>query len=274
MKKERILFIEDNKALSKVLTKKMKNELEFEILQAYTFAEAQEIIENDDDFFVALCDLNLPDAPNGEVVDFVISKKIPAIVLTGSIDGESQKQFLQKNIIDYVYKGTLKDIDYIFHVIARLSKNRDTKVIVVDDSIVVRNELKRLLEQQMFKVLVAAHGEEALNYLEDNKDIKLILTDYNMPVVNGLEFIEKIREEYSKNEIIILALTASTESGIASRFLKTGANDFLRKPYEKEELLLRINSAMDARDDFEKLVKMAKGLIKRDKNFLDEANKL
>jgi len=274
MKKERILFIEDSKSLSKILTKKMENELEFEVSQAFTFAEAQEIIEKDNDFFVALCDLNLPDAPDGEVVDLVLSKNIPALVLSGSNDCELQKQFLQKNIIDYVNKGNIKDIEYIFSTIERLSKNRDIKVMVVDDSIVARNELKRVLEQQMFKVLVAAHGEEALHYLSDNCDIKLIVTDYNMPVIDGLELVKKIREEYSKNEIIIVTMSASTEPRIASRFLKMGSNEFLRKPYEKEELVLRINGMMHAKDDFEKLIKMAKGLIKRDKNFLEEAKRL
>ncbi|MDX1807917.1 MAG: response regulator [Sulfurospirillaceae bacterium] len=271
MIKEKILLIEDSKALSNILTKKMTGELDFEVIQAYTFEQAREIIDDDDDFFIALCDLNLPDAPNGEIVDFVISKKIPAIVLTASSDVELQKSFLKKNIIDYVHKGDLKDIDYIFSVIKRVSNNRDIKVLIVDDSIVARNELKRLFELYMFKVLVCAHGEEALNYLKDNRDIKLILTDYNMPVINGLEFTEKVREEYSKNEIIIFAMTASNEPRISSRFLKMGANDFIRKPYDREELFLRINSTIGQKDDFDKLVKMAKGLIKRDKKFLDEA---
>lgn len=254
---ERILIIEDNKALSKIIAKKMKTNLDFEIIQAYTYAQAEEIIEENDDFFITLCDLNLPDAPNGEIVDFVLSNGLPVIVLTGSIDDELREEMQAKEIVDYVYKGNIEDVNYIFTLIKRLSKNRDIKVMAVDDSLMIRKEVKRILQSQMFKILVAAHGEEALSYLENNKDIELVLTDFNMPVVDGVELTRQIREKYDKDKMIIIAMTGNSEHLISAKFLKIGANDFINKPFSKEELVCRINNALDAKERLEMMSDMA-----------------
>jgi len=254
---ERILIIEDNKALSKILTTKMKKNLDFEIIQAYTYAQAEEIINENDDFFITLCDLNLPDAPDGEIVDFMISKGLPVIVLTGSIDEDLCKEMLGKNIVDYVHKGNIEDVNYIFTLIQRLSKNRGIKVLAVDDSLVFRKEIKRLLQSQMFSVLIASHGEEALNYLKDNQDVKLVLTDFNMPVIDGVELTKKIREKHDKNDMIIIAMTSNEDHLVSAKFLKIGANDFINKPFSKEELVCRINNTLDAKEHLEMVTDMA-----------------
>ncbi len=276
MIKERILLVEDNKALSKLIRKKMEQSLDYEIVQAYSFSEAEQILEENDDFFVALLDLNLPDAPNGEIVDFVLSYGIPSIVLTGSIDSEIREEITSKNIIDYVYKGNMDDVNYIFSLIKRLSKNRDIKVMVVDDSQVARNKIKKILQKQMFKVIVAAHGEEALNYLEDNPDIQLVLTDYNMPVVNGIELTKEIRKQYDKNRIIIISVTSSNEQLISAKFLKIGANDFINKPFSDEELICRVNNSLEIKEYLDKMTNMAHldfltGLYNR-RHFFEEIN--
>ena len=257
MIKERILLVEDNKSLSKLIAKKMEEKLDVEVLQAYSQKEAEDFLEENDDFFIALLDLNLPDAPNGEIVDFILSKGIPSIVLTGNIDENTRETMLQKGVIDYVFKTSMEDINYIFSLIKRVMKNRDIRVMVVDDSSVVRKNIKNILSKFMFKVNVAAHGEEALIYLDDYKDIKLILVDYNMPVIDGLEFTKLVREKYDRNKIGIISMTSSDERFISAKFLKMGANDFLHKPFDEEELICRINNTLENIENINALSKMA-----------------
>ncbi len=240
MAKEKILIVEDNKALSKLIVKKMQASLDFDIVAVYSLEEAKTILEKDNDFFVALLDLNLPDAPDGEVVDMVLAHKIPCIVLTGSMDKETREAILKKDVIDYVVKGNIDDVNYIFALIERLHKNRGIKVLVVDDSITQRAGLKELLKHQMFTVMVAAHGEEALVFLKDNPDIKLVLTDFNMPVIDGLELTKEIHKEL-----------------ISAQFLKIGANDFINKPFSKEELACRINNSLDTIEYLSQIQQMA-----------------
>ena len=246
MSREKILIVEDNKALSKLIVKKMESSLDFDVDPAYTYKEALERVEKEKNYFVALLDLNLPDAPDGEVVDMVLQHGIPVIVLTGSMDKEVREGILKKNIIDYVYKGNIDDVNYIFSLIHRLDRNRHVKILVVDDSIPQRAQIKNFLQRYMFKVMVAAHGEEALAFLESNPDIKLILTDYMMPVIDGVELTIEVRKRYTKNELSIIAMTSSNAELISAKFLKIGANDFFNKPFSHEELSCRINNSLDS----------------------------
>ena len=257
MARENILIVEDNKALSKLIIKKMETSLDFDVDAAYTFEEAKSLVEKNSDYFVALLDLNLPDAPDGEVVDLILSYKIPSIILTGTMDQEIREKILKKDVIDYVYKGNIDDVNYIFTLIERLHKNRDIKVMIVDDSMATRSQVKSLLQHQMFKVLVAAHGEEALAFLRDNPDIKLILTDYLMPVIDGVELTKEVRKLYSKNELSIIAMTASNQELISAKFLKIGVNDFINKPFTREEIACRINNSLDSLEYIAKIEDMA-----------------
>jgi len=254
---ERILIVEDNKALSKLIAKKIAQNIDFEVDVAHSLKEAQAMVASENEYFIALLDLNLPDAPDGEVVDFMLSKKIPSIVLTANVDKKTREEMLKKDVIDYVYKGNMDDVNYIFQLIERLSKNREYKVMVVDDSITMRNEIKRILSLQMYKVFGAAHGEEALVYIKDNPDIKLVLTNYNMPVIDGFELTKTLRQEYSKMQMSIIAITASDDAMISSKFLKIGANDFINKPFTKEEIVCRVNNAIELLEYIETISDMA-----------------
>ena len=256
MEIQKILLVEDNKALSKLMAKKIATNTDFEVDTAYTLKEAQTLVGSNS-YFMALLDLNLPDAPDGEVVDYMLSKKIPSIVLTANVDKKTREEILKKDVIDYVFKGNMDDVNYIFQLIKRLSKNREYKVMVVDDSILLRNEMKKILKLQMYKVFSAAHGEEALVYIKDNPDIKLVLTDYNMPVINGFELTKTLREEYTKMQMSIIGITASSDEMISSKFLKVGANDFINKPFTKEELVCRANNAVEILEYIETISDMA-----------------
>ncbi|OJJ28278.1 GGDEF domain-containing response regulator [Campylobacter concisus] len=256
---ERILVVDDNKALAKLIVMQMEKTIdEMAIDVAYSFAEAQMLInEHDKDYFMTILDLNLPDAPNGEIVDYALSKGLSAIVLTGSIDDETRQNFINKDIVDYVYKGNMDDINYIFQMINRLSKNRQYKVLVVEDSLPFRNMIKKILTSLQFKVLAAAHGEEAMNYFADNPDINLIITDYRMPVKDGLEVLKEVRKEKDKNSLGVIVMTSPSEKTDASIFLKNGASDFIAKPFSKEELICRVNNTIEAMENINKIANFA-----------------
>ena len=257
MEKNKILIVEDNKALAKLIAKKMEDKVEMDIDVAHTMAEAQAFLNNSKDYFIALLDLNLPDAPNGEIVDYVISKGLPSIVLTGSIDDATRESFIHKDIVDYVYKGNMDDINYIFQIINRLSKNRQYKVMIVEDSAPFRNSLKKILTSLQFHVFTAAHGEEAMSYFADNPDIRLVVCDYRMPVKDGLEVLKEIRAAGDKNQIGVLMMTSPSENVNGAIFLKNGANDFIAKPFVKEELICRVNNLIEAMENINQIADFA-----------------
>lgn len=247
---ERILIVEDNKTLAKLISKKIETALDFKVDVAYTLAEAKLFIKTYK-YFITLLDINLPDAPNGEIVDYALKRDNHVIVLSANIDKEFRQQMLQKNIIDYVNKGGMNDINYIIATITRLKKNQAHTVLVVDDSMIFRKQMKSMLENLFFNVITVAHGEEALGILETKSDINLVLTDYHMPVMDGLELTYEIRKEKSKTQLSILAISSDNDSEINALFLKTGANDFIKKPFSKEEFSCRINNTIEALENIQ-----------------------
>lgn len=257
MEKSKILIVEDNKALAKLIAKKMEDNTEMQVDVAHSLAEAQVFLTKAKDYFITLLDLNLPDAPNGEVVDFVASKGLPIIVLTGSMDDKIRETFMDKDIVDYVYKGNMSDVNYIFHMIDRLKNNKQYKVMVVEDVMQTRNDVKKILQNLQFQVFTAAHGEEAMNYFADNPDIKLVVSDYGMPVKDGLEVLKELREQKDKNELGVIMMTSANENVSGAVFLKNGANDFIAKPFLKEELICRVNNTIENMENINKIANFA-----------------
>ena len=247
---ERILIVEDNKTLAKLIAKKVKASLHFEVDVAYKLSEAKLFLSKYK-YFVTLLDINLPDAPDGEVVDYVLKKGQHAIVLSANIDKEFRKKMLQKNIIDYVNKGGIDDINYIIQTIKRLYKNQKHKVLVVDDSMVFRKQMSGFLKNLFYDVYSVAHGEEALGMLETHPDISLMITDYNMPVMNGLELVHKVRKTREKNDLCIIAISSNNDEEINAFFLKHGANDYIKKPFSKEEFSCRVNNSIEALENIQ-----------------------
>jgi diguanylate cyclase (GGDEF)-like protein len=247
---KRILIIEENQTLAKLLAKKIELSLKYEVDIAYKFAEAKLFLKKYS-YFIILLDINLTDAPNGESVDYVLNKGNRVIVLSAHIDKNFRKQMFQKNIIDYVNKGGVDDINYVIQILQRLEKNQNHKVLLVDDSMVFRKTMKEMLENLFYKVITVAHGEEALGMLNANPDVSLVITDYNMPVMNGLELTNEIRKDYNKAELCIIAISSSSDEDINALFLKQGANDYIKKPFSKEEFSCRINNSIEALENIQ-----------------------
>jgi two-component system chemotaxis response regulator CheY len=90
-------------------------------------------------------------------------------------------------------------------------------------------------------VLDAANGRDALAQLEQNQDIELVLVDWNMPVMNGLEFIQAVRAQRAYDGVRIMMVTTETDSEQVARALNAGANEYVMKPFSKEILVAKIS---------------------------------
>jgi len=143
-------------------------------------------------------------------------------------------------------KRNLNEIEYVINTVRRLRENMGRKVLVVDDSRSSRQLLHSLLKRQYLNVFEASNGEQALQILAKHNDILLIITDYNMPVMNGTEFIAKVRNKYSRNEIAIIGISASGSGTVSIKLLKSGANDFISRPFMHEEFNCRVNQNIDS----------------------------
>lgn len=251
---KKILIVEDSATVTKILKHLVNQQDNIEALFAGTYAESQAIYQqHKDDIFASVIDLNLPDAPNGETVDYFLSQKLPVIVLTGNYKDETREALLDKGIVDYVIKESRYSYNYVFKLIDRLERNQKIKVLIAEDSKPTRSFIRALLEKHLFQVLEANNGIEALDILAANSDIKLLITDYHMPEMDGFELVKTIRQNVDKSDLVIIGLSGEGKGALSAKFIKNGANDFLPKPFYHEEFYCRIIHNIESLEHIEQI---------------------
>lgn len=240
------LVVEDSRFYQQLIQSGLRDRLGLDVLCASTLAEARDILASQaDDILVALLDLNLPDAPNGEIVDAVAAYRIPSIIFTASFSEEARDFVLSRNAVDYVTKDGPGNLDAVFHLVQRIGRNAANRILLVDDSRTSREMLGHLLRLHRFTVVEAANAEEALALLEGEGGFSLAVVDYNMPGLSGVELTRKIRARYGRHELVVIGVSAVGDNLTSARFMKAGANDYLNKPFVPEELFCRIYHNLD-----------------------------
>ena len=239
---EKILIIDSSKVTALFLQRTLQKAF-FACDTAHSYDEAVEKLAGNK-YFVGLSSLILDGGKSGEGVDLLLKNGVPAIAVTSSLNDKIIDELFRKDIVDYVLKKT-EHVEYIVRIIKRIYNNRYIKVMVVDDSSSVRLCMADLLRRQGLKVLEAENGRDALEMFEYNSDIKLVLTDYKMPDLDGKELLASLRKKHPMDKLSIIVLSSDTDARISPFFLKTGANDFIHKSASVEEILCRINSNLD-----------------------------
>jgi diguanylate cyclase (GGDEF)-like protein len=244
----KVLVVEDSLTVRKIVNKLIEDNPHFTCVLCESLAEAKEALEKDQDFLAAIVDLNLPDAPNGESVELSLSYNVPTVVLTGNFDEFTRAQLLDQGVLDYITKESRYSYIQVSKLIDRLRKNVDTKVLVVEDSKTSRSYICSLLKKFRFQVLESGDGLEALKALEQHKDIKMVISDHRMPNMDGYELVKAIRRERRLQDLIFIGLSATGDSVLTSKFIKSGANDFLSKPFYHEEFYCRIMQNLESQE--------------------------
>ena len=119
---------------------------------------------------------------------------------------------------------------------------RKTKILVVDDEHLIRWSLEQNLKKQGYEVLTASNGEEALKLVHEEQP-ELILLDIQMPGINGLEVLEKVKE--TDEDIVIIMVTAQGSLETAVNAMRMGAYDYVNKPFNLDELAIVIRIALE-----------------------------
>lgn len=236
----RILIIEDSRSVSSLMRHRLEKDFFCQVTQCASADVFRDIIRRGDPFDVAVVDLNLPGASDGEVLDAVIAEGIPAVVFTADFNRDLRDRLLQKGVADYHVKNNENAIDMVVSSVLRLLGNRDVGVLVVDDVPSARSMLADLLRVQKFQVYEAATGYQALDILARQPHIELVITDYHMPDMDGYELTRRIRREHNSDRLRIIGISSSADRLLSASFLKGGANDFVYRPYVVEELQCRI----------------------------------
>ena len=255
---KKILVVEDSNTVLNMLKKEFAKYENIEVFYAQSYEDAAKIVNKNPDIKAALLDINLPDAPNGEIVTLANLHNIPTIVLTGTLDKNIRNIIQKKDIAGYIIKDKPSSINIAVKNIMSILNSYDTTVMIVEDSLTYRHILKTMLAKTNVMIIEAKDGQEALEIFKTTKaKISLVITDYEMPIMDGLDLTIKLREMYGKDELSIIAISSSEDKSLIDDFLTFGANDFITKPFSLSEVRLRTMLNIESINLFEKISNMA-----------------
>ncbi|WP_460311721.1 GGDEF domain-containing response regulator [Aliiglaciecola aliphaticivorans] len=237
----KVLLIEDNESSVRVL-KRVIGKANLDVVLANTLAQAKVIFETTSPelYLCAVVGYCLPDAPHGQAINYTISAFIPTIVITSEVEEDIRENILAKSVVDYIPKQNAQMFEYLSRLLIRLEKNKQIGVLVVDKSRHNRGIQSSLLARHNFITYDTSSAKQALDLLMRHPLIKLMLVEEELADSSGLELVSEARKRYDKDQLSIIGLSTNTSSSLFAQFIKSGANDFLRKPYCHEEFFCRI----------------------------------
>lgn len=236
---KKILIIESSSVFINMLKNIFVENRGIKVFSAKSLEEASSLIETHK-FFLVISNLVLPDALNLEILKLLAKHKLPTIVFSSRVESNLLNNPEYPNIIDYVIKDFNHGINYISYLVEAMEYCRGKEVLVVDDSTAVSKNIQQILEKILLKVYIAKDGISAIELLAKNSHISMIISDYNMPNMNGLELIKTLKSDIKYSKLPILIITGENDNNLKIKLYKYGANDVILKPVLEEELSSKI----------------------------------
>jgi len=233
----KLLVIESSELLRQKYNELLEKYTDFKYDVVSSYGEAQNLLKKSRYEF-GVTDIEVDGAKPGVVISLMNRHNLAPIIFTDEIDEDFLEAYESAQIADYVLKESDKNIESVIQKLNQLQKNKQQTILVVDDSILYADFIKQNLILHKFKVLTATNGALALEKLENHPEIVCVVTNHRMKVMDGLELTQKIRQRKESKSLPILALTSEAEA--ASAFLQEGANDYLTKPFSRDEFYERV----------------------------------
>ena len=236
-----ILIVEDSQFVNDAIKSELAM-LGHRCDQATSLEEALQLIGVKKYAFIIL-DLNLPDA-FGEELFFSIIRHSDAkiIILTSEQDSEVRATLFKLGVLDYIVKDEKlsRSVHMINETIQNIIDNIDFNIIIIDDSALLRKQVEMILKARRYSIFQAKSAKDAFELLE-KESIDLILLDLELPDMHGSKLLELIKEDPLHNTTPVLVLSGTNDPELISRVLKGGASDFIQKPFNAEQFVLKVD---------------------------------
>jgi len=244
----KLLVVEDSPLILKIMKRVFSyHAATIDVTFCTSMEEATLLIELANNYFdAALVDLCLPDAPNGEIVQYLLDKQMVCVVLTSKEDDSLRNTLLNQGVLDYIQKSNRKALNYAIKLIQNLKSNTDKRILVIEDSTLAAKHIYNALEPHGYQLYFVETGKEALQLMvAATQKFDIALVDYHLPDMTGLKLIEQLDTHALDSPPMILGMSSDASGSLSSAFIKYGGDDFLRKPFTQEELAARLMKMLE-----------------------------
>jgi CheY-like chemotaxis protein len=255
-----VLVVEDNEIDASQIVKILQDE-SIQVHIASTGKQALQFL-SEQDFDCIILDYSLPDMPGKELLKEVsgVKKKLTPVIVYSAKDFNKQ-ELSQLNLASN--SVLLKGVNSLEHLLEEtvlhlhinhkdlapekrkvIESNRRKEdiltgknILVVDDDVRNLFALTTVFERYNINVITAESGKEAINILNENPRVDMVLMDIMMPEMDGYETTQKIRREHKNSSLPIIAVTAKAMKGDRQKCIEAGASDYITKPLKIDQLL-------------------------------------
>jgi len=255
----RILVVDDSRMIRQTIRKELEGG-DYEVTEAKNGLEGLTQLASPPPFDLVTLDIEMPKMNGfdtcrklrGERYSRFFShcpdNRIPVIFVTGNDTMEDRKKGFELGAADFISKPFSEGaiLSAVDKVLKPAQLVQGMTALVVDDSGVARHIVTQYLRREGLTIIQAEDGMEALDILRQRAgEIDMVITDLNMPRMDGCQLARSIRGELDLSDLPVIFLTASADQSELLEVFKAGATDHLVKPFAKEELLARITGHLE-----------------------------
>jgi putative two-component system response regulator len=242
-----ILIVDDSLTIRRALTKQLEN-LGAEVTQA---ADGQHGLDTalSSRFDLIISDVDMPNLDGFGLCERLKSnpatRGIPVIILSSQDTEKDIERGFRAGASAYVSKADAQNqlTGTIERVLEKSKFYKSRLVLVVDDSSAIRRIVSQALAEAGFQVIACENGKQAMKQVYDRRP-DLILSDIDMPEMNGMEFCKKIHDDPELASVPFVMMSSNSDRAVMRRFLQLGATSYLVKPFNLEQLVITVEKLL------------------------------
>lgn len=249
------LIIDDQKSIARLLKLELEARSSLPVLICHNLAEVKQLLQGDSQIEVALCDLNLPDAPKGEAIQLLQQNHITTVVFSASFNEKTRKDITYKKIADFVLKDSPAAIGYAVDIMINLQKNPERQVWLLSSNLSQYTQrLINMLKLHRYQVTTFEQAERVEQQLKSSKpDIILLENTSHLNQDDNYHLINYVRQRYNSSQLPMMACEDGEQIEQALKMMKYGVNDFFDTSSTAEEFYVRLKQNIELSESYREI---------------------
>jgi diguanylate cyclase (GGDEF)-like protein len=253
------LLVEDTRLYTVAVRSLLETRFGLVVVPCSTFAALKrELDASGKAFDLAILDLCLADAPNGETLDHILACSIPAIVFSGYASDARREEILANRAAELVYKNSPRSLEDLAEAVERiLSASRPLALLIDPAADTAAGPIVAAMEN-LFTVIPCRSADEALSTLDASKGaIELVIVRHDVINDGGHALLETLALRFGDDSVHVVGFAIEPVDGAAARFLRAGGDDFLQLPMSQADIEGRLDHSLAIHRQIQSLRRMA-----------------
>ena len=255
---QRVLLVEDTRLYTVAVRSLLETRFGLVVVPCSTFAALKRELDAGGKFDLAILDLCLADAPNGETLDHILACSIPAIVFSGYTSDARREEILTNRATELVYKNSPRSLESLAEAVERILAANQPMAVLIDPVADTAAELIAEATSNSFAVLHCRSVDEALAKLDASKGaIEIVIVRHDAISEADHALLETLALRFGDDSVRVVGFATEAVDGAAARFLKAGGDDFLQLPMSQADIEGRLEHILAIHRQIQSLQRMA-----------------